>query len=293
MRKGLAIGEFARVTHLSITTLRHYHDVGLLAPARIDQDTGYRYYSLDQVPTAQVIVRLRDLDMPVPDVKAVLATQDAAARNQLITAHLARLEHQLARTQSAVEALRDLLERPEGGPDIERRTVDAQPAIGVRQVIDRRDVVSWWHGALGELYGLAAAQRLRRTGPSGGIFASELYLHERGEAVVFVPVDDDVRPVGRVEPFVVPGAELAIAVHRGPLNTVDLTFGALGSYAARHEIGVDGPLREYYLRNPLDASREKDLITEVGWPIFRSDGRTGSRPAPTSRDRPIDPTALD
>jgi DNA-binding transcriptional MerR regulator len=274
MREGLTIGEFARVTHLSIKTLRHYHDVGLLAPIHIGQETGYRYYSLDQVPTAQVIRRLRNLDMPVPDVKAVLATQDAAARNELITAHLARLEHQLSQTQHAVEALRDLLNRPASGSAIEHRTVAAQPAMAIREIVKRQDIVNWWQGALGELYGLAAAQKLRPTGPSGGVFANEILVDEQGEALVFVPVDDDARPVGRVEPLVVPGAELAVATHHGPLNTIDLTYGDLGTYTARHEIGVDGPLREYYLRNPLDVSREDDLVTEVGWPIFRSDGQT-------------------
>src|ERR1700730_6549891 len=55
----LAIGEFSRITHLSIKTLRRYHEGGLLEPATVDRDTGYRYYSLDQVPTAQVIHRFR------------------------------------------------------------------------------------------------------------------------------------------------------------------------------------------------------------------------------------------
>ena len=146
MHKGPAIGEFSRVTHLSIPTLRHYHQVGLLAPAHVHQDTGHRRYSLDQVAAAQVILRLREPDMPIPDVKSVLATQDVVARNQLITTHLARLEHQLSRTQNAVEALRDLLKRPDGGPDIEYRTLPAQPAIAIRQVVDRRDVLSWWQG---------------------------------------------------------------------------------------------------------------------------------------------------
>ncbi|MGF6883233.1 DNA-binding transcriptional MerR regulator [Nocardia sp. GAS34] len=292
MREGLTIGEFSRVTHLSVKTLRHYHDVGLLAPMHIGHDTGYRYYSLDQVPTAQVIVRLRNLDMPVPDVKAVLAAQDAAARNQLITAHLARLEHQLSHTRSAVEALRDLLNRPASGSDIEHRTVAAHPAIGIREIVDREDVLSWWRGALGELYGFAAAQDLRPSGPSGGVFTSELYLHEHGEATLFVPVDEVARPVGRVEPLVVPGAELVIATHHGPLDTIDLTYGDLGTYAARHEIGIEGALREYYLRNPLEVSREEDLVIEVGWPIFRSDGQNGNegtlpersaRPSPDGR----------
>ncbi|MER7185550.1 MerR family transcriptional regulator [Streptomyces hyaluromycini] len=272
MDTGLTIGEFSRVTHLSVKTLRHYHEVGLLAPADVDRGTGYRYYSLDQVPTAQVILRLRDLHMPVADVKAVLAAEDVSTRNELISAHLARLEDRLEQARSAVESLRELLARPEHGSAIEYRTVREQPAIGIREVVDRQDAVSWWQGALGELHGFATARGLRRTGPMGGLFADDLLQDERGEALVFVPVEGDARPVGRVDALVVPGAELAVAVHRGPLRTIDLTYGDLGTYTARHEIGVDGPLREYYLRSPLDVAGDDDLVTEVGWPIFRSAG---------------------
>ena len=48
----LAIGEFSRVTHLSVRTLRRYHDAGLLEPARVDEASGYRYYSAEQIPAA-------------------------------------------------------------------------------------------------------------------------------------------------------------------------------------------------------------------------------------------------
>ena len=61
MRKGLTIGDFSQVTHLSVKTLRRYHESGLLNPAQVDADTGYRYYSTAQIPTAQVIRRFRDL----------------------------------------------------------------------------------------------------------------------------------------------------------------------------------------------------------------------------------------
>src|ERR1700691_2467292 len=100
----LAIGDFARVTHLSVKTLRHYHDVGLLEPARVDARTGYRSYGLDQVPTAQVILRFRELGMPVGEVTALLRAEPAE-RAELITAHLERLEAQLASTQRSVSSL--------------------------------------------------------------------------------------------------------------------------------------------------------------------------------------------
>jgi len=88
----LTVGDFSRATHLSVKTLRHYHQVGLLEPAAVNPGTGYRYYAAGQIPAAQVIRRLRDLEMPVADVKAVLAAPDAPARNALIAAHLNRLE---------------------------------------------------------------------------------------------------------------------------------------------------------------------------------------------------------
>ena len=84
MRAGLTIGEFAQLTHLSVRTLRRYHGGGLLHPARVDPDSGYRYYTSEQIPTAQVIYRLRELGMPLTEVGEVLATGDPDVRADLI-----------------------------------------------------------------------------------------------------------------------------------------------------------------------------------------------------------------
>jgi DNA-binding transcriptional MerR regulator len=269
---GLTVGEFARITHLSVKTLRHYHQVGLLEPADVNPDTGYRYYYADQVPTAQVIRRLRDLEMPVAEVKAVLSAPDPRARNELIAAHLDRLEAELAQTRAAVDSLRNLLRRPETAPMIVHRSVPATPAAGIATVIDRADILAWWQGALGELHATVRAQRLRATGPGGGLYASELFQHDRGEATVFIPVEGGVRAIGRVTPVVIPAAELAIISHHGPLDDADLSYAALGSYTADHEISIEGPLREYYLRDAEDTPDQAEWRTEIGWPIFRADG---------------------
>jgi len=110
----LSIGEFSKMTYLSVKALRHYHDVGLLEPASIDPSNGYRFYEPDQVATAQAIRRFRDLDMPLDEIAAVVGTDDLEARNRVIAAHLDRLETSLDTTRRAVESLRDLLTtRPE------------------------------------------------------------------------------------------------------------------------------------------------------------------------------------
>jgi DNA-binding transcriptional MerR regulator len=271
MRKGLTVGDFSRITHLSVKTLRHYHQVGLLEPADVNPDNGYRYYSPEQIPAAQVIRRLRDLEMPVADVKAVLATSDSTTRNTLIAAHLDHLEAELAQTRLAVESLRNLLQRPAAKRSVEHRTVPPAYAVGIQQTVDRDDVLSWWHGAFGELWATFQAQGLSQTGPSGGLYGSDIFRHERGEATVFIPVERTVRPVGRVMAFVVPAAELAVVVHHGALDDVDLTYSELGSYATTHEISVEGPLREYYVRGTHDTTDPDTWETEIGWPVFRAD----------------------
>jgi DNA-binding transcriptional MerR regulator len=194
----LTVGDFSRATHLSVKTLRHYHQVGLLEPTAVNPDTGYRYYSAEQIPTAQVIRRLRDLEMPVANVKAVLAAPDAPARNALIAAHLNRLEAELAQTRTAVESLRNLLQPADGPAAIEHRSVPATAAAAIGTVVDRADLLAWWQGALGELRATVRAQGLHAIGPSGGVFASELLQQDRGQATVFIPVEGRVRPIGRV-----------------------------------------------------------------------------------------------
>ena len=265
------IGDFSRATHLSVKTLRHYHEVGLLEPSEIDPDTGYRYYAEEQIPTAQVIRRLRALQMPVAEVRSVLSAPDTDARNRLIVAHLGRLEGELARTGAAVAELRTLLERGPAQDRMEHRTVPATQAIAIQQTVDREDILAWWQGALGELHAIAQSRHLRETGPPGGIYAGEIFEHGRGSAIVFLPAEGAVRAVGRVQPLAVPQAELAIARHHGSPADIDLTYGELGAYVMRHEISIAGPLREYYLVGMLDTRDTEEWETEIGWPIFRSD----------------------
>ena len=132
MRTGLSIGEFSQITHLSVKTLRRYHEAGLLEPDEIDAYSGYRYYSTAQVPTAQVIRRFRDLGMPVREVGEVLATRDPQERSALIARHLDRLEDQLDQTRAAVSSLRRLLQ-----PALPFRLLSLLPGVDLRIVADR------------------------------------------------------------------------------------------------------------------------------------------------------------
>jgi DNA-binding transcriptional MerR regulator len=266
----LSIGDFSRATHLTIKTLHHYHQIGLLAPADVDARTGYRRYTAEQLPTAQVIRRFRDLDMPLEEIQAVLTAADPQARNDRIAAHLSRLEDQLGRTRSAVSALRDLLTPGPAGrsPDIELRRVPSVPAALITDTVEAEDAVAWLQGALGELHATLTAQQLPHTGPAGGIYADDVFTHHRGQVTVFVPTAGPVRPLGRVCAQVVPAAELAVMTHCGSPTDVDRTYAALAAHVARYALAVDGPIREYYLVGQRDTADSSQWRTEIGWPVF-------------------------
>jgi DNA-binding transcriptional MerR regulator len=269
MRAGLSIGDFSQITHLSVKTLRRYHEAGLLQPAEVDPHTGYRYYATAQVPTAQVIRRFRELGMPVREVREVLATTDPQARSALIAAHLERLENQLDGTRAAVTSLRRLLQPASPPIQVEIRAAEAVTAAAIGAAVDHSEVAAWYGAAMAELDQTLGTAHLTPTGPCGGLYDNELFTDDRGNAVVYVPVANPPSS-GRVRPFTVPAAELAISVHHGPYDDVDVTYGQLGTYVAEHALAVAGPVRETYLIGPGDTGDAASWRTEIGWPVFRT-----------------------
>src|SRR6185503_5017605 len=227
-----------------------------------------RHYAPEQVPTAQVVRRLRELGVPIAEVRAVLASAPAD-RNALISGHLERLQNQLAATRSAVETLRAILERPVAAARIEHRSVAATPAAAIAATVERDDLLPWWQGAVGELQATVAAEKLLTpTGVPAALFGFDIFARDRGAATVFIPVHGGVRPVGRVRPATIPAAELAVIRHHGPHDS------ALGEYATRHEISVEGPLREYYDRFSWDRRRFRTMGDRVV--LAGLSGRRGS-----------------
>jgi DNA-binding transcriptional MerR regulator len=263
----LTIGEFAQLTHLSIRTLRRYHEAGLLEPARVEKSTGYRYYTPDQIPSAQVIHRLRELDLPLAEVKAVLATSSVEERAGLVSEHLQRLEDQLARTRATVASLQRLL-KPTAGLSPEVRSEPATPVAAIEGTVGEAEILSWYAGAMAELDAAVPAA----TGAPGGLYDNELFTEGRGRALVYRPAPAPIPAIGRVHQVTLPAVELAVVVHPGDHDTINVTYAELGQWVATHALAVAGPVRERYLCGPHDTPDAAAWRTEIGWPVFRLAG---------------------
>jgi DNA-binding transcriptional MerR regulator len=265
----MTIGDFSRATRLSAKALRFYHAEGILVPASLDPANGYRLYSVDQLGDAQVIRTLRELGLGLDDVRAVLAAPDVTARAAVLTAHADRLEAQLQQTRASLGALRRMLEPPAPHPPISYRRVPATTAFAIQESIDLSRLGEWFRPAADELTRFAQSSGVAGAGPLGGLWPDALFVEGRGVATLYVPVPDgtdDITVRGRVRRIELPAVELAVATSVGPDENVPAVYAALGEHVARHELGIDAPVRETYLRGlPGDA----DATVEIGWPVFR------------------------
>jgi len=259
MTVALTIGEFSKMTYLSVKALRHYHDVGLLEPAEIDASSGYRRYTAEQVATAQAIRRFRDLDMPLDQVRAVLQAPDLATRNRAILDHLEAMQSQLERTQQTVTSLQALLTAPSAPRPVEYRTLPATATLAIRATVAFDDANDWLEAAYPELHAALDAAGLSPAGPDSALYDDAFFTDGAGDTVAFVPLAGSAADGrGRVAPLELPATRVAAMVHDGPFDDLDQTYGALGTAVAELGLGASGPIREIYLA---------DDRAEVCWPI--------------------------
>jgi DNA-binding transcriptional MerR regulator len=118
----MQIGRFARLTGLTVKALRHYDELGLLRPAAVDPDTGYRSYAPEQVERAEMIRRLRRLQLPLDEIATLLATDDPAVHKQLLTGHQRRTAARRVELNWIQQRLQSLIDEKEY-PVIDHRTL--------------------------------------------------------------------------------------------------------------------------------------------------------------------------
>jgi DNA-binding transcriptional MerR regulator len=249
----VAIGDFSKMTYLSVKALRHYHDIGLLEPAVIDPETGYRRYATSQVNVAQAIRRFRDLGMPLDDIRRVLEAPGPAVGNRVILAHLERMQHQLEETQATVASLQALLGEKLHDAPVTIQRLAATRVLTTHAVVDFDDCGAWLEPALADLHAAADVAGLRESGCDGAIYSDEFFEEARGNVIAFVPVDGDAEGIAEL-----PAITVAQLVHDGPFTDLDKAYGALGAIVTERGIGGSGPIREHYLTSTR---------TEVCWPV--------------------------
>lgn len=265
----LPIGMFSRASQLSIKTLRAHHESGLLVPASVDPRTGYRAYSVDQLADAAVIVRLRALDLPLEQVREVLAHRDPEHTRRVLAAHQVTMARRLADTERILAELRS-----GGAPGthtpVHVRDEPARHTLRVRATVPDHEFPAFLGHAFARLAALAGATGAVVDGPCGGLYPPEIEDDGAQPAEAFVPVADPVRlPAGEREVALgeVPAARVAVLVHAGDYADIGDTYRTLGAWVARNASPGPGPIREWYVVGPPEATDPRAYRTEIAWPL--------------------------
>jgi DNA-binding transcriptional MerR regulator len=134
----LSIGQIARLSGLTTKALRHYDRVGVLRPAEVDEETGYRFYSRDQVEQARQIRILRELELPLDEIRRILADPDSQDAARRIAAHRRRVGARLSELQTVFYLLGKLIEGKEIADVMPKRptSVSLEPELQRKLAVD-------------------------------------------------------------------------------------------------------------------------------------------------------------
>jgi DNA-binding transcriptional MerR regulator len=269
----IKIGDFARLSQVSVVTLRYYDEMDLLKPVKVDHFTGYRFYSADQLPRLNRILALKDLGFSLEQIKLMLA--DGLTSEQLrrmLTMQRNEVEKRLADEQerlSRIEARLRQIELEDYMPkyDVVVKTTPTMLVASWRMIIPTNDQVPHYLGpAYKEVYNYIRKQGARDTGPCIALWHSPADVYENEDTEAIVPIDRSLKGTENIKVYELLSTQVAAVVHQG--NFADFTQGhaALLEWIDANGYQIVGPYREIYIK----CKDMSDSTTEIQFPVAKS-----------------------
>jgi DNA-binding transcriptional MerR regulator len=266
----MPIGQFARMSGLGTRTLRFYDEAGILEPAVVDPDNGYRYYNLAQLATATLIVKLRALDIPLGELRLCLSGNEVRMR-EVLERHRGRLVARLEQNQRDLQELDALLLRKEFVMtyDVKLKEIPDIAGLVVCVHVDRPEatgpeVVRAFND---HLWPHVMQKGYTQSGPS--LFVCRDLEGENGAAdlEMVVPVAGAVDGAGRVEVAALRGGKFAFTVHEGAYQNMGAAYRAVAAWIEARGLELVNQSREVYLVDYRSTNDDHALRTEVMYQV--------------------------
>jgi DNA-binding transcriptional MerR regulator len=216
----LSIGQFATASQLSLKALRLYHQEDLLPPAYVDPFTNYRYYATYQLRTARLIRLMRQMEMPLSEVKEVLKAADSDPQevSDIIQRYLQSFKGRLEAAQRVAQNLKVIIERQEEVMPFEVSVNQFKPqrvtCIEARVKVDRLN--AFIQRSLETLQTYVEGQGATLVGSPVGIYHGQINQEEDGPIQVCWEVEGDIQPSDDIRVEELPGGSFASAEAIGP-----------------------------------------------------------------------------
>jgi DNA-binding transcriptional MerR regulator len=262
----ISIGKFSRLTGLSIRALRLYDSEGILEPNRIDSDTGYRYYTHEQIKLAEQIKLLRECEMPLGVILQLLKYPNE--KSKCLLEHRQFLEKRLNDHRLMLRKLNTLIDQTMPVFTVDLRFSRLLYVIRISQQIiweepGQRAIIG---KLMGELFHFVRANQIKTNGSPFCMFPMPFpKLQLELKACMSIT---DLHP--NQEPFEftqLPPVQLAYTIHYGEYSTLPQTLEKLALWISDHHYEIIGDVRETYLEHPLSVPEPDQYRTEIAVPI--------------------------
>ncbi len=268
----IRIGDFARLSQVTVVALRHYDEVGLLKPLSVDPFTGYRYYSVTQLPRLNRILALKDLGFSLEQIEVVLASDLTPEQlRAMLTQKRAEVEQQVEEAQGRLRRIETRLRRIEqedSMPDYEviLKTVPPTLIASRKVTIPTNDQApQYLDPAWQAVFSHIAEQGAKDSGACLSLWhqSPEILANEVAEAAV--PIDRSIPSSDLVQVYTLPPTQVASTVHHGNFADFTQAHTALLRWIEANGYRIVGAYRELYLQH--DHNNMGDTATEVQFPV--------------------------
>jgi DNA-binding transcriptional MerR regulator len=267
----IRIGDFSKLSRVSVKALRYYDETGLLKPVEVDRFTGYRLYEYSQLSILNRILALKELGFSLEEIGRLLddglSVEQMRGMLKLRETEARQKVREEAERLRRVEAWLSQIEQENqmSKYDVVIKNVEAVKVASIRDVVP---TPSDQGGLWGELEGYLAMQRVRPSGACFTLYHDDEFKERDWDLEVCEPITDDVTESRRVKVRTLPAATVACAIHNGPFVTLNEAYTAIGKWIDASGYRIVGACRELYLRPAKNGSQtDPDTVTEIQFPV--------------------------
>jgi effector-binding domain-containing protein len=268
------IGDFSKLSRVSVKALRYYDEVALLKPAQVEERNGYRYYSADQLPRLNRILALKDLDFSLDQIAGLLDKELPADQIRgMLLLKQAELQQRMQEDQARLARVEARLKQieEEGVMPTYEVVLKKVPAIRVASIRNTIPTYSQQAHLWGELEAPLKQHKIQPKGPCFTLYHDTEYRERDVDAEVCEPVETAARGNGPVTTRDLPAVEkMASVVHHGSFSTIGQAYTTLLKWIEDNGYRIIGPNREVCLHIATEGPVRQDdpsYVIEIQFPV--------------------------
>lgn len=272
----LKIGDFSKLSLVSVKALRYYNELGLLRPARVDESTGYRYYSASQLTRLNRILAMKDMGLsleqiallldkePTPDqIRGMLRLKEVELHQQLEEG-----QARLARIEAWLQAFEQEATMP--AYDVILKSVApllVAQARGIAPKMEQPELGMTLGRLFGEVMGSLSQQGATVVGPGITLYYDTEFRDRDISVGACLAFEGELRDSEQVKVAELPAVEtMASVIHHGSFSTMHQAYNAVLKWIEANGYHISGPNRELNLEFEPGGDESK-FVTEIQFPV--------------------------